>query len=361
MAEEPTTGDKPRRPARSITFVVVAAVVAVAVVLGVGLAHRIRLDTPRTVLGPEDDGWGDSWDIAFSPNGQILAVTRYRGEASLWDVGAGTKVGKIDDEANAVAFSPDGRTMATCGPTGARLRDAATGRPTAGELEATKDCDAVAFNRDGTLVAAVTDAHYVEWWDVASRRRLGYVQHWVQQVVFGPDGRTMVVATDPYGGLALVDLATGKPLPDYAQPFHAVPGGSLQLAASPAGPLLAASVSSSDGLTDGVFLWDVERQLRWGGLENPDGTRYTDTARSLAFSPDGEKLATAGYDGTLRLWDVETRRQIGDPVARRDGDEVVRTVLFSPDGATLAAASDHDRAVRLFDVGAHGPRRWWWL
>jgi WD40 repeat protein len=71
---------------------------------------------------------------------------------------------------------------------------------------------------------------------------------------------------------------------------------------------------------------------------------------SLAFSADGLMLATNGDNGTVRLWDVRTRKQIGRPIhAAAKG---VYAVAFSPDGHTLATAG-RDGKIRLWDVRSH--------
>jgi WD40 repeat protein len=77
-----------------------------------------------------------------------------------------------------------------------------------------------------------------------------------------------------------------------------------------------------------------------------------DTVNAVAFAPSARVVASAGGDGTIRLWDVRTRRQIGEPLRGNPHTGVVG-VAFSPDGGTLASAGGFDPTVRLWDARTH--------
>ena len=79
-------------------------------------------------------------------------------------------------------------------------------------------------------------------------------------------------------------------------------------------------------------------------------TGHTDRVHAVAFSPDGHTLLSGSYDGTARLWDVATHRQIGAPLNGHDGE--VYSVAFSPHGNVVATGAD-DGMVRLWDVATH--------
>ncbi|WP_048581488.1 WD40 repeat domain-containing protein [Streptomyces viridochromogenes] len=123
----------------------------------------------------------------------------------------------------------------------------------------------------------------------------------------------------------------------HAPPVLPHSGFVWSVAFSPDGDLMA--TGSAAGI---VALWDpATRQAVGKPLPG-----HTTTVRSVAFSPDGGLLAAASDIGTVRLWDPATHEAVGAlPTAKQ---EAVTAVTFSPDGALLATAS-YDRTVRLWD------------
>jgi WD40 repeat protein/energy-coupling factor transporter ATP-binding protein EcfA2 len=120
---------------------------------------------------------------------------------------------------------------------------------------------------------------------------------------------------------------------------------ATSVAFSPDGKALA-----SAGRDGSIRLWDVaERRPRGEPL------RQKGSVSSVAFSPDGKVLASGGADGSVRLWDVAEQRQLGEPL--RGHATTVSSVAFSPDGKALASGGWlGDASIRLWDVAQRRQR-----
>jgi WD40 repeat protein len=196
----------------------------------------------------------------------------------------------------------------------------------------------LAFSRDGRTLAAGGVDGTVCLWNPTTHRQLDRLttRHngRVNAFALSPDGETLA-AGGVGGTIGLWSTTTHKHLADLGSHNQDVNA----IAFSPDGKTLAAVANGT------IRLWNPTTHRQLG--------RLSERANAIAFSPDGKTLAAAGYDGTIRLWNPTTRKQVGRVTAYEiraadfaPPEQLV--IAFSPDGKSLAAASG-DR-IRLWNA-----------
>ena len=299
--------------------------------------HRHTLEWP--------DGHGIVDNIVFSPDGRIFATgSKDSGTVSLWNADTGEHLHTLDGS-GPLAFSPDGRTLASNDSSGLTLWDVATG-------ENIKTLRAntlyITFSSDGRTLVNAGLYGTIRFWDVKTGEHLRTIEgHRVpsETLVFSPDGQMLASGGyhwdgDHSDGPSLWDAATGRHLRTLTANRQFAPLESVVFSLD--GKTLAGGTQSPWREADTtILLWNVAT----GDLIHTFGGPTT-WVLSVVFSPDGQTLASGSHDSTVRLWDVATGENIK---TLRGHTERVRSVVFSPDGQTLASGSE-DSTICLWDV-----------
>lgn len=329
--------------------------------------------------------------VAVRRDGRQVASAAEDGAVRVWDLNASDEHRAMTDAKEslwAVAVSPDGKRLAAAGADKTiRVYD-----PDGGKLEATLDAGAaitsLAFFPDGNRLAAGGGDNKVKVWDVAQKKVLREMAGFalaVLAVAVSEDGKLVAAGSadatvrgfDPAGkerwkwpsrkaacgvairkggkqvavGLAdgaLVVLDVGGSAPKEVARQVAHTAGVACVAYSPDGNRLA--TVGGDGA---VRVWSVNDDgdpaplVRFEG-QPASGSTGSSPLSTVAFAPDGRFVAAAGADGDVRVWDVQTKSEVRD---LRGSTDWVTSVAFAPDGRFLASvAAEKDNTVRVFEL-----------
>jgi WD40 repeat protein len=234
------------------------------------------------------------------------------------------------DGVNSVAFSPDGKTLATGSDDNSVKLWNLQGQVLQTLNSHSSFVNSVAFSPDGKTLATGSYDNTVKLWNLQGQELQTLTGHsaGVNSVAFSPDGKTIASASgDKTVKLWNLEGQVLETLTGHSDSVYSV-------AFSPDGKTLA---SASGDKT--VKLWNLQ------GQELQTLTGHSFSVNSAAFSPDSKTLATGSYDNTVKLWNLQ-----GQVLKTLNSHSAgVNSVAFSPDGKTIASASS-DKTVKLWNL-----------
>jgi len=245
-----------------------------------------------------------------------------------------------------LAWSPDGSALAVASPGRIALYNPTT-RENFKNIDASEGIVSIAFSPDGKWLASGNQigseeeglAGFLDFWRATNWEPLGVLYEdpmAVSKITFSPEGGSFAAAftsnISQDNFVAIWDTLTWEVTRTLKT------GTVLNIAFSPDGNLLA---STPDRYA--IKLWSMKDDTLQFRLR----TSFTGAVNCLAFSPTGDRLATGHYDGTIRIWDTAT----GDLLGTYPSEGVIQSLAFSPDGRVIASGHSYqDNNIRLWDA-----------
>ncbi len=295
--------------------------------------------------------------VSYSGDGKTLASASWDNTVKLWNINSGKEIKTLKghtENVNSVSFSPDGIILASASDDNTvKLWNINSGKEIKTLKGHIKRIGSVSFSPDGKTIASASVDNTVKLWNINSAKGIktltGYTAR-VNNISFSPDGKTLAVASDN-NTVKLWDINSGKGVKKLKKHTKRVNHLSFSL---------DSKILASASLDDTVKLWNANtgREIKtlWGykslvRFSSTVGSKILFEAFSecsVSFSNDAKTFAVTSDDNMVKLWDVNSSRELK---TLKGHTMFVRDITFSPDSKTLASASA-DRTVKLWDINS---------
>jgi len=293
--------------------------------------------------------------VAFSPDGSSLAVAGYQ-VVHIFDAASGRITAELSGHADlvrSVAFSADGKLLAAAGGAPAQFGEVKVWDVETGKLRKAikghKDCIySVDFSPDGKQIVTASYDRMIELWNSNSGEHISTLKDHVDAVYAVDFGRKpgQLVSGGADRSIKLWNLETGKPSLTLSEPL----AGVLTVAFHPDGQQFAAA-----GADKTIRVWRIAKEDNTAANLVKAMTGHEAAILKIAFSPDGKTIVSSSSDRSLKLWDAET---LAEKAVAADQSDWGEALAFHPDGKTFVVGR-YDGSLTTYDAVSLKPTKKW--